>query len=117
MRSLVTACRSCRWRIYVSIGGDNTIRSSCRLRSCLQQPAVPQRPLQRRLHLHVTQLGDSEVEVLDRDGALVGIVLQQQLGEVEAYEGDFGTEPHFLADIQGFEVVTARFRRVLEQPE
>jgi len=31
----------------------------------LQQPPTPQRPLQRRLHLHVLELGDGEVEVLD----------------------------------------------------
>ena len=61
----------------------------------LQQPAVPQRPLQRRLHLHVAQLGDSEVEVLDGGVVLVRVVLQQQLGEVEAYEGDLGTEATF----------------------
>ena len=47
----------------------------------LEQPAVPQRPLQRRLHLHVAQLCDGEVEVLDGGVVLVRVVLQQQLGQ------------------------------------
>lgn len=36
---------------------------------------MPQRPLRRRRHLHLAQLGDCEVQVLDGGGALVGVIL------------------------------------------
>ena len=71
---------------------------------------MPQRPLQRRLHLHVAQLGDSEVEVLDGGGVLLRVVLQHQLGEVETYEGDFGTEAHLLAYFEALPVEFPRCR-------
>jgi hypothetical protein len=40
---------------------------------------VAQRALQRRLHLHLAELADDEVEVLDCGRAFVGVVLEQQL--------------------------------------
>ncbi len=53
----------------------------------LQQPTSPQRPLQCGLHLHVLELGDGEVEVLDSGVALVGVVVEEQLGEMGAGQG------------------------------
>ena len=63
-----------------------------RTRLRLQQPTMPQRPLQRRLHLHVAQLGDGEVEVLDGRNMLVGVFLQEQFGQIETYQCYFGAE-------------------------
>ena len=51
------------------------------------------------LHLHVAELGDGEVQVIEGVRPLVGIVLKQQLGELEAGEGDFGPEAGVPADI------------------
>ena len=36
-------------------------------------------PPQRRLHLHVEELGDGEVEVLDGRVVLAGLVVEEQL--------------------------------------
>jgi hypothetical protein len=47
----------------------------------LEQPAMAQRALKRRLHLHLAKLPDREAEVLDGGVALIGEVFQQQLGE------------------------------------
>ena len=41
--------------------------------------------LERRLHLHLAELTNGEVEVLDGGSALVRVVLEQQVGEIEAY--------------------------------
>jgi hypothetical protein len=60
----------------------------------LQQPPAPQRTLQRRLHLHVAELGDSEVEVLDGGVVFVGVVVEEEFGEAEANQRDFGPEAH-----------------------
>jgi hypothetical protein len=38
---------------------------------------VPQRPLERRLHLHRPELRDGEIGVLDRGGALVRVVVER----------------------------------------
>ena len=46
-----------------------------------------------RPHFHVPQRGDSEVQVLEGFGALVGIVVRQQLGELQAgkrFQGEGG---------------------------
>src|SRR5436190_1382658 len=43
-----------------------------------QESAVAQRPLQCGLHLHVAELSDGEVEMLDGRRALVREVVQQQ---------------------------------------
>ncbi len=40
---------------------------------------MPERPLQRRLHLHVLELADGEVEVLDGICAFVGVVDEEPL--------------------------------------
>ena len=55
---------------------------------------MAQRPLQRRRHLHVAELPNGEVEVLQGLGALVRVVVQKQLCEVEPFEGDLGTESY-----------------------
>jgi hypothetical protein len=52
------------------------------LASRRQQASAPKRTLQRRLHLHVAELGDGEVEVLDGGVMLVGIVVEENLGEL-----------------------------------
>ena len=57
----------------------------------LQNLPPRQCSLQGRLHLHVAQLGDGEVQVLKGLGALVGIVVQHQLGQLEAGDRDLGT--------------------------
>ena len=41
---------------------------------------------------HLAELVDGEIHVLQRLGALVGILLQQQLGELETSEGDLRAE-------------------------
>ena len=56
---------------------------------------MPQRPLQRRLHLHVLELADGEVEVLDDLGMLVGVVVEEQLGEAETGEAISGRKRIF----------------------
>jgi len=45
---------------------------------------VAHRPLQRRLHPHVAQLGDGEVEVLDGGVAFVRLLLTHLLGHNRA---------------------------------
>ena len=40
---------------------------------------MAERPLERRLDLHLPELPDREVEVLDRGDALLGVVLEKQL--------------------------------------
>jgi len=37
--------------------------------------------LERRLHLHLAELGDDEVQVIDGLGPLGGVVVELQLGE------------------------------------
>ena len=76
---------------------------------------MPQRSLQGRLHLHLAELADGEVEMLQRFGALAGVVRQQQLGELEAGEGDLGAEPDLGAEFQGLVIVGARLLRFAEE--
>ena len=59
--------------------------------SCPQDLLAPQRPLQPRLYLHVLELPDGEVEVLQGLGAFVGVVVQKQLRELEPCDGYLGT--------------------------
>ena len=56
---------------------------------------MPQRALERRLHLHVAEFGDSEIEVLESGRTLDGIVLEEELRELEACESDLGAEAYF----------------------
>ena len=58
---------------------------------------MAQGALQGWLHLHVAELGDGKVQVLQRLSPLPGIVLQEQLGELKPGEGDLGPKPNFLA--------------------
>ena len=76
---------------------------------------MAERPFQRWLHLHLAELADREVEVPQRLGALVGVVLEQQFGELEAGEGDFGTVADFGADFEGLIVVCTSFDRFAEE--
>ena len=55
---------------------------------------------QSRLHLHIAQLSDSEVEVLQGLGALVWVLLQQQLGYLEGDARDLGAEADRGAHLQ-----------------
>ena len=43
---------------------------------------MPQRTLQRRLHLHVLELGDSEVEVLYGGIALIGVMVEEKFSDM-----------------------------------
>ena len=52
----------------------------------VQQPLVPQRLLQRGLHLHGAEFIDGEVQVRLRLDALIGEMLAQQLREVSPEE-------------------------------
>ena len=70
---------------------------------------VPQRPLQRRLHLHLSELVDGEVKVLQCLCFLIWVVLQEQLSKLEAGEGQLGAEPHLSGDLYGFLIVLAGF--------
>jgi len=76
---------------------------------------MPQRTFQRRLHLHLPKLGDREVQVLGRRLALVRVVLQQQLGEVEAYERNLRPKAHLLANGEALGVVAARRLRLADE--
>ena len=51
------------------------------------------------MHLHVAQLGDGEVQVLDGGTALVRVVLQQQLGENMALSANY--LGNFLTNVWG----------------
>ena len=46
----------------------------------LQDILMSQRPLQRRLHLHLAELFDGEVQVIQGFLLLIRVVLKQQLG-------------------------------------
>jgi hypothetical protein len=69
-------------------------------RSRLQQPAMAQRPLQRWLHLHLAELAYGEVEMLQRLPALVWVVFEHQLSELEAREGKLGAEADLRCYLQ-----------------
>ena len=58
--------------------------------SGLQQVLVLERSLERRLHHHLAELGDGEIEVLDGGWPLVWVVAEQELGQIEPREGNFG---------------------------
>jgi hypothetical protein len=51
---------------------------------------MPKIALQRGLHLHLTELFDSEVQILQDFFLFYWVVLQQKLGELEIGEGQFG---------------------------
>ena len=44
--------------------------------------------LQGRLHLHLTELTDREIEMLQRLSLFVRILLEEQLGKLEPREGE-----------------------------
>ena len=62
-----------------------------------QNLPVPQRPLQARLHLHVTKLTNGEVQVLHSLGSFIGVVLQQQLSQLYTGEGYLGAKAYLGA--------------------
>ena len=51
-----------------------------------------QSTLKGRLHFHLTELPDSEIEMLQRLGLFVRIVRKEQLGKLKPGEGDLGAE-------------------------
>ena len=55
---------------------------------------APQRALQRGLHLHLAELVDGEVKVLDGLGVLVGVVVQQETCEVKSGQGHLRSGPN-----------------------
>jgi hypothetical protein len=55
---------------------------------------MPKRPLQRRSHLHLAELNDGKVQLLDGGVALVGVVLQEQLArsrQIKAISSNCGS--------------------------
>jgi hypothetical protein len=52
------------------------------------------------LHLHVLELGDGEVEVLDGGVALVGVVVEEQLGKRQMSQGTFRAHSHRFGSLQ-----------------
>ena len=76
---------------------------------------MPQRSFQRRLHLHVAEFGDGEVEVVKGFSALVGVVLEQQFGELEAGEGDLGAKTDLDTELEGLVLVGAGFSGLAEE--
>lgn len=45
---------------------------------------MPQRPLERQLHLYVAELRDGEVQLLDGGVTFFRVVVRHQVGEAEA---------------------------------
>ena len=71
----------------------------------MEQSLVTQRPLERRLHLHRTQLLNGEVQVRLGLGPLFRVVIKQQLREGEAGHHDLGPETDTLAKLNCPQVV------------
>ena len=66
---------------------------------------MPQRLLQTRLHLHVPELTNGEVQVFHSLWPFIGVVLQQQLSQLEACEGNLRAEAYLGARFQGLVAV------------
>ena len=81
----------------------------------LEDVLVLQRPLQRGLHLHLAELVDGEVQVLQRNGAFPGVVLQKELGKMEASERDLRAEADLGGGLLGLNVEGTRLVRLTEE--
>lgn len=75
----------------------------------LEYLLASQRPLQRRLHLHLAELSDGEVKVLQGVLLLSRVMVQEQLGELKAGQGQLRAQPHLGADPDRFLVMLAGF--------
>jgi hypothetical protein len=89
----------------------------------LSSLAAAKCPLQRRLHLHVAQLGDGEVEVLNGGVVLLGVVVEEHLSEIEMAQGKLGAEAQALTGLDRlFKVgaclsgLTEKQRCIAQQP-
>jgi hypothetical protein len=67
------------------------------------------------LHFHVAEFGDGEVEVVEGFGALFGVVLEEELGELEAREGDLGAMSDLGADLQSLVIIGASLASFAEE--
>ena len=76
---------------------------------------MPQGSLQGRPHLHLAEFIDGEVEVIDGGVALVRVVLQQKLSQVEANQGDLGAEADLFANFESLFVVAAGFVQLAQE--
>ena len=64
-----------------------------------------ERPLQARLHLHVPELGDREVELLEGCGPFLGVVLEQQFSELQSGEGELWSVTDPGTELEGLLVI------------
>src|SRR5262249_45829741 len=74
-------------------------------RDTLHLELEAQRLLERWRHLHLPELRDGEVEVLQSLAPLIRVVVEEEVGEPKASEGDFRTELDLLADVESLVVV------------
>jgi hypothetical protein len=88
------------------------VRRACLMRDRslrLQYVFMSQSTFQRRLHPHVLELFDSEIQVLQCLRSFIRMVLEKQLGKLEAGESKLRAEPHLCADHHGLLVILASF--------
>ena len=71
-------------------------------------------PLERWLHLHVSELGNREVQMLDGFRSPVWVMAEDQLCEPKASEGKLGTVTSFSAHIKSLLIVATRFARLVK---
>ena len=71
--------------------------------------------LEGRLHLHVAELGYAELQMLASLVTLVGIALQQELGELKPSEGNLGPIANFRRQLHRGLVVDQGFLRLLQK--
>src|SRR5262245_53306424 len=88
----------------------------------MEQPFVPQRALQIRLHLHGAELLDGEVQVrkcflslLRGRGWSEGLI-QEQLRELEAAERDLRPETDPLAGFEPLQVIATCLLWMVKEP-
>ena len=75
-----------------------------------------QRAFERRLHLHVPQLGNRDIQMRQRLRACgVRLVFQQKLGQPQVRQGKFGTKADLAGGFQSLRVVRARRCAVAHQ--
>jgi len=76
---------------------------------CLQYLFMPQRTLEGGLHFHVLELGDGKVQVLQSFFLFSRVMLQNELGKLEAGKRQLRPELHLSTDFDGFLIVFAGF--------
>src|SRR5207247_1427125 len=98
-----------------SISRSSTVVPGMTLDRCLpwSLPSLSQRSLERRLHLHLPELGDHEIQVLPRFVSFS--LVQQKLSHGQAGQRPLGAEPNLGSPLQRALVVVHRRGPVAEQ--